>query len=178
MSEQKQGDVATLISRLEEEKAAAGAEIAIASEAILRFQLGRETYGIPIDQVKGISRLRPITFVPGTPAYVLGVCNQAGSVIPVISLSDLLGGSNHETSRDSRLITIHSNEVGEGDIGILVDRVQDVIAVPINAVEAPLLTLERSGNFLRGQHRQPDGKIVLLLDLPALLRLITNRAGG
>lgn len=170
-------EVAALIERLEAEKQAAGGEQLVASEQVLRFQLGSEQYGLPIEQIKSISRLRPITYVPGTASYVLGVSNQAGTVIPVIALGDLLGKGGRETSRDSRIVTLHTRqEESEFELGLLVDRVVDVLTVPVNAVEPPLVTLERSSNFLRGQHRVQGG-IVLLIDLPAMLRLITNRAG-
>jgi purine-binding chemotaxis protein CheW len=52
----------------------------------LTFQLGRESYGLPVLGVREIIRLCPITPVPKMPAYIKGVINLRGKVIPILDL--------------------------------------------------------------------------------------------
>ena len=52
----------------------------------LIFELGREEFGIRVVKVREIRRVQDITEVPGTPAYVSGVINLRGKVIPVVDL--------------------------------------------------------------------------------------------
>jgi len=52
----------------------------------LTFRLGRESYGLPVLGVREIIRLCPITPVPRMPAYIKGVINLRGKVIPILDL--------------------------------------------------------------------------------------------
>ncbi len=52
----------------------------------LTFRLGRESYGLPVLGVREIIRLCPITPVPRMPAYIKGVINLRGKVIPILNL--------------------------------------------------------------------------------------------
>ena len=52
----------------------------------LTFKLGRESYGLPVLGVREIIRLCPITPVPRMPAYIKGVINLRGKVIPILDL--------------------------------------------------------------------------------------------
>lgn len=52
----------------------------------LTFKLGRESYGLPVLGVREIIRLCPITLVPRMPAYIKGVINLRGKVIPILDL--------------------------------------------------------------------------------------------
>jgi purine-binding chemotaxis protein CheW len=52
----------------------------------LTFRLGQESYGLPVLGVREIIRLCPITAVPRMPAYIRGVINLRGKVIPILDL--------------------------------------------------------------------------------------------
>src|SRR6185369_17737735 len=52
----------------------------------LTFKLGQESYGFPVLGVREIIRLSPITPVPRMPAYIKGVINLRGKVIPILDL--------------------------------------------------------------------------------------------
>ncbi len=52
----------------------------------LTFKLGQESYGLPVLGVREIIRLCPITVVPRMPAYIKGVINLRGKVIPILDL--------------------------------------------------------------------------------------------
>src|SRR3982751_1124857 len=52
----------------------------------LTFKLGRESYGFPVLGVREIIRLSPITPVPRMPAYIKGVINLRGKVVPILDL--------------------------------------------------------------------------------------------
>ena len=55
-------------------------------QQIVGFRIGKENFGVPIGMVREIVRMMEITAVPDSPAYVEGVINLRGKIIPVIDL--------------------------------------------------------------------------------------------
>ena len=53
---------------------------------IVGFQVGRETYGVPITALHEIVRVPEITAVPDAPSYMEGVINLRGKIVSVIDL--------------------------------------------------------------------------------------------
>lgn len=91
---------------------------------ILRFDA--EQYGIDITYIDNIVRLQPITRVPHTQHYFLGVINLRGEIIPVMSLRKKFDLPNKENTNSTRILIIKS----EGNkIGILVDEVREVVTL-------------------------------------------------
>jgi purine-binding chemotaxis protein CheW len=58
---------------------------------IVGFQIGRETYGVPITSLHEIVRVPEITAVPGAPDYMEGVINLRGKIVSVLDLRKRLG---------------------------------------------------------------------------------------
>ncbi len=91
---------------------------------ILRFDA--EQYGIDITYIDNIVRLQPITRVPHTQPYFLGVINLRGEIIPVMSLRRKFELEDKENTPASRILIIKT----EGNkIGILVDEVREVVTL-------------------------------------------------
>jgi purine-binding chemotaxis protein CheW len=133
---------------------------------LVTFKLGEE-YGVPIDQVREIVRVAGITMVPNSPAYMEGVINLRGRVLPVLNLRKGLRLPDMEISRESRIIV---SEVGVKVIGLLVDSVSHVIRVPSGFVEdAPEEVLEVDTDYITGVGKLKD-RLVIMLDLEKLLR--------
>lgn len=91
------------------------------------FRLAEEQYGIPIDQVRSIETMLPITRIPGTERYVLGVMNLRGVIIPVIDLRLRLGLPANLLTGESRIIVIVPENGSE--VGVVVDAAENVIDV-------------------------------------------------
>ncbi|MEN6576983.1 MAG: chemotaxis protein CheW [Phycisphaerales bacterium] len=96
----------------------------------LTFALGPEEFGLEILKVREIIGYMPITAVPQTPAYVKGVINLRGQVIPVVDLRAKFVMSGAETTSETCIIVVETRQgSGKCNTGIVVDRVRDVLDV-------------------------------------------------
>ncbi|MBC8318399.1 MAG: purine-binding chemotaxis protein CheW [Desulfobulbaceae bacterium] len=104
----------------------------------LTFALGKEEYGIGILKVKEIIGMMEITAVPQTPAFVKGVINLRGSVIPVLELRTKFGMPIKEYD-DRTCIIVSEVQGGSGQIqvGMIVDSVSEVLNVRQEDIEPP-----------------------------------------
>lgn len=116
------------------EKAAGGEE-----KQYLTFQLGTEELGINILKIKEIISYSPVTRIPMSPKYILGVMNVRGNVVPVVDLGPRFGRLSSDISRLTCIIIVEigSDEDSANDIGIVVDSVEDVIGINANQIEPP-----------------------------------------
>ena len=90
----------------------------------LTFLLGGEMYAIGILNVKEIIEYGQLTEIPMMPAFIRGVINLRGSVVPVIDLAARFGGNQTETSRRTCIVIIELSSGDERhDIGVVVDAV-------------------------------------------------------
>ncbi len=174
MSDSNDGSqVGSVLARLEQVRQSVRNDTATATNQYLRFQMGEAHYALPVTEVRGVDRLYPLTYVPGAPNFVLGVCNRRGVVLPCISLSELLGGPPTEITHNARLVLIQDNEAG-GVIGLLADRLLDVVNISSESIEQPMVTLEQSA-LLHGQSRLRNGQMVLLIEADQLRQRINRR---
>jgi purine-binding chemotaxis protein CheW len=100
----------------------------------LTFALGKEEYGLEILKVMEIIGIMEITAVPQVPEYVKGVINLRGKVIPVISLRRKFGMNEIEYTPETCIIVVN---LGEVLVGIVIDKVQEVLDIAQNNIEAP-----------------------------------------
>lgn len=92
------------------------------------FHLDGDPYALPIERVREIVRLRPITPVPRVPEAVRGVISLRGEVVEVLDLGLRLGLPRREAGRASRIVVLHGDD---GSMtGLLVDSVRDVLRIP------------------------------------------------
>lgn len=132
---------------------------------LVTFNLG-EQYGVPISQVQEIIRVGNITIIPNSPAYMDGVINLRGKVLPVLNLRKKLKLSGNELTKKSRIVV---TEVKGKLLGLLVDGVSHVIKVPGESVEeAPEEILEKDTDYITGVCKLPDN-LIILIDLERLL---------
>jgi|SRR5882757_1372017 len=136
----------------------------------LTFVLSGEVFAIGILVIKEIMEYANITAVPMTPAYVRGVINLRGAVVPVLDLSVRFGKPASEVTKRTCIVII---EVGTGkarqDIGIVVDAVHAVLDIPATDIEpAPRFGMHVHTDFVQGMGKV-DGKFVILLDVNQVL---------
>jgi len=115
--------------------AARGAEVRdedLELRQLLTFEIDDAPYAVPVEQVREIVRLRPITPVPRVPVDVRGVISLRGEIVQVVDLRLRLGQPAVEPRRSSRIIVVHG---GSGEVaGILVDAVTAVLRVPPDSI--------------------------------------------
>lgn len=142
-------------------------------EEFLAFELGEETYAIPIGAVREIFKVSTVTEVPRAQPNVIGLINVRGEMLPLydvkvrLRLADavpVVHGAG-DLSRNHRVVLLHDAQ--EGDCGILVDRVLGVVKLALSKLEArPNLGLERDA--IAGLARK-DGRMYILLDVEEAL---------
>jgi purine-binding chemotaxis protein CheW len=126
----------------------------------LTFNLGDEEYGIEILRVQEIKGYTPITPIPNAPAFIKGVMNLRGTVVPVMGLRETFGMPSIEYGKLSVIIV---TAVGDKVIGILVDAVSDVIDLAVTDIDmAPELGVRVDTSMVRGMGRKEDKFIILL----------------
>ena len=126
------------------------------------FELGGETYSLNVTQVQSIIPMQEITTVPGAPSFVEGVVNLRGAVIPVV---DLRSRFNLVLPANGRKPVIIITELGDLQVGLIVDRVTNVTKIAEETIEPPsplLVSIETA--YLRGIGRFRE-RLVILLDL-------------
>jgi purine-binding chemotaxis protein CheW len=130
------------------------------------FELAGEHYGIDIAVVEGIIKMQEITAVPRAPAFVEGITNLRGSVLPVIDLRRRFGLPADEPTRDTRIVVV---EIDGITVGMVVDAVTEVLRVPAEAIEppSPIVTTVDSA-FITGIAKISE-QLVILLDLGKVL---------
>ncbi len=99
---------------------------------LLTFELEGSPYALPVECVREIVRIRPITPVPRMPEDVRGVISMRGEIVQVVDLRRRLGLEPVEPGRRSRVIVVHG---GDGRVaGLLVDAVTEVMSVADDAL--------------------------------------------
>ena len=103
----------------------------------LTFFLGEETYGIPVLKVREIISMLPITQVPQVPAYMKGVINLRGKVIPVVDLRAKFSMSEAEATASTCIVVvqIHGLDNQIKLIGLIVDAVEEVANIAQSEIE-------------------------------------------
>ena len=135
-------------------------------EQIVSLELAGEHYGVEIGKIQEIIRMQPITAVPNGPAFVEGLTNLRGRVIPVMDLRARFGLETSDQNRRSRIVVA---ELGAHTVGLIVDGVSEVLRVPDDMIEPPSsLVMTTDSAFLRGVARIGD-RLILLLDLARIL---------
>lgn len=130
---------------------------------LVTFTMVDETYALEIQQVEAIINLVPITRVPKAPAYIDGVINLRGEIVPVINTRKRLRLAELEHMASNQIIIL-AFEAEKVKVGFLVDSVQEVIRLPESAIEPPSRVSESVDiEYLRGVGKI-DNKIVIMLN--------------
>jgi purine-binding chemotaxis protein CheW len=133
---------------------------------IVGFQVGRETYGVPIKSLHEIVRVPEITAVPDAPDYLEGVINLRGKIVSVMDLRKRFGEKQAAIKKQNRILVVeHSGRLA----GLIVDSASEVLKIPADAVEAPPAVFQEGGlNCVTGLGKVA-GRLVVLLDMSKLL---------
>lgn len=124
------------------------------------FLLSKEHYGIDIMAVEEIISMTDITPVPRAPGFVEGIINMRGSVIPIIDLRKKLAISGQKNnSAASRIIVTSSNKKR---IGFIVDQVEEVLRISVDAIDKAPGTSRAIDNYISGVARMSKNMVIIL----------------
>ena len=140
--------------------------VAEAVEHLATFNLDREEYGVEVRLVQEIRRVTEITVVPRAPAFVRGVINLRGRILPVVDLKKKLGLGEVEIQKASRIVVVR---LKDRLLGLLVDGASQVLKVPMSRIEPPPDEIvNKGGDTIRGVAKL-ESRLVILLDLNRVL---------
>ncbi|TVR70658.1 MAG: chemotaxis protein CheW [Spirochaetaceae bacterium] len=140
--------------------------VSMTARQYLTFTLADEHYAVPVEEVKEVLEFSSVTRVPKTQAFMRGVINLRGSVIPVIDLRLKFGLDATEKTIATSIVVLELELGGTPiTVGALADSVQEVISLDESAIEPPPRIGARiNTDFIRGIGRQEDS-FILLLDI-------------
>lgn len=141
----------------------------------LTFFLGDERYAIDVRKIHEVLEVPRITRVPRMPAFVSGVMNLRGNVIPVMDLRHKFGLGKTEITEDTSIVVTEISDVfGDEEqsvleIGLFSDAVDQVLDIPPENIEPPpAIGTSIDTSFIRGMGRVGDD-FVIILKLDSLL---------
>lgn len=137
----------------------------------LTFKLHSESYGIDVLKVREIIRLTEITKVPQMPAYVCGVINLRGKIIPVIDLRVRFEFSGTKNTEQTCIIVVQVR-LPEGKVtqmGLVVDGVEEVVNIAASDIEeTPDFGADIPTDYIVGMAKV-KGAVKTLLDIDGIL---------
>ncbi|WP_248799677.1 chemotaxis protein CheW [Pseudomonas sp. MWU13-2105] len=137
----------------------------------LTFLLGGEMFAIGILGIKEIIEYGHVTPVPMMPAFIRGVINLRGAVVPVVDLGARFGQQCSSVTRRSCVVIIEaSGDDGQAqDIGLLVDTVSEVLEIPaVEIAPPPSFGARIRADFISGMAKV-EGKFVIVLQVDRVL---------
>jgi purine-binding chemotaxis protein CheW len=138
----------------------------VGGEAVV-VRLGAGRFAADLDAVAEVGRLPAVTRVPGAPAWLAGVANWRGRLLPVLDLHTLLGAESGPMGGSARLVVLTADAISAG---LIVDAVEGTGALNGAIEEFPAALADEGSSLLSGQVPAEDGPIAVL-DIRAVLRL-------
>ena len=136
-------------------------------QQLVSFTLGAEEFAVDIGVVQEIVRMPEITKVPRSPAFVEGVVNLRGKIIPVVDLRKRFDLPASQATKSTRIVIV---TVGGRTVGMIVDSVSEVLRLSSEAIEATpdMVASGVDASFLMGIATL-DGRLLILLELERVL---------
>lgn len=142
---------------------------AVAMQQLVTFRLGDDRFAVDIFAVERVLRFTTPTAVPKLPAWIDGVIEHGGRVVPVIDLRTRFGMPRLAPRPEQRILVL---AVDEEWLGVTVDSVHEVMAVSPDEIASPppfFRGLEAA--YLRGLVRH-EGSLLIFLDVTRVLTSI------
>ncbi|CAG9185290.1 chemotaxis protein CheW [Cupriavidus pampae] len=137
-----------------------------AGEEFLAFRLGREEYGIDILKVQEIRGYESVTQIANAPAYLKGVINLRGIIVPIIDLR--IKFRQEKISYDQYTVVIIV-DLNQRTTGIVVDGVSDVLTLSQSQIKpTPQLSGGMETDYIRGLG-SVENRMLILADIEKLM---------
>jgi purine-binding chemotaxis protein CheW len=130
------------------------------------FHLDRYLFGVEVERVQEVVRHQPMTRVPLAPAVVGGLINLRGQIVTAIDLRCLLGLPARPDGKAPMNVVLRSED---GAVSLLVDEIDDVIDIDNEVFEtAPETVNGPARDLILGVYKL-DGRLLLSLNVNAML---------
>ena len=133
---------------------------------IIVFRVGKEDYGLEIEKVQEVIRMKTIKKLPRSPHFILGVMNLRGNIVPIIGLRQKFGLEEIAYDEFTRIVVVnHENKL----VGMVVDEVNRVINVSEGSIEGnPEMMRDNTKALVRGVAKLED-QVIILVELDYLI---------
>lgn len=139
---------------------------AVPQVQLVTFRLGAEEFGLDVFSVLEILRHREVTPVPRAPAFVEGVIDLRGALVPILDLRRRFELPGHAADGETRIVVV---EFGGERLGVVVDSVTEVARVSETAISPPPEYIRGlSAEFVKGIVRMND-RLIVLIDIERIL---------
>ncbi len=130
------------------------------------FEVGDITCAIKIDKIQEINKNLEISAVPHAPDYIRGMQNLRGTIITILDLHSRFGLEQKPFNEDMRIIVVENKDE---KIGLLVDKMLDVMYADTNDFESPPSNVQGiAGSFFSNIYKM-EGKLAAILDIDEIL---------
>ncbi|WP_141731075.1 chemotaxis protein CheW [Oligoflexus tunisiensis] len=146
----------------------------------LGFRLDDEIFGFELLTVREIIRMTDVTPIPRSPAFIRGIINLRGKIIPVVDLRKKFCLPAHEDTDVTCIIVV---DIGNTETGVVVDRVAQVLSFDSHEIEdSPSFSGKGDTDYIKGIGKR-DNKVVVLLDVAKIMAAdeideLVNRVKG
>jgi purine-binding chemotaxis protein CheW len=130
------------------------------------FKVGKGEYILPSETVVQIESFGGATIVPGAAAFVAGIVQIRGRVIPVVDMRVRFGGERVEPTFDSRIVV---GQEGERLVGLLVDVAREVLKIPAADLKPPPRILDDESSWFIKAVAQVGPRLLLLIDFAEVI---------
>ncbi len=144
---------------------------ALPERELFCFRVANLRLAFPAAHVREVIRPSPLTPLPRTPAFLMGVCGHRGEVLPVIDLLRFLARGEMVVGTRSRLLVGLS---GSYVTAFLADSVVGLQRIPAEQLLPAPLSGDAANEYLDGVVQQPDGALHVV-NVPRLLQAIRQR---
>ena len=171
------GAEATRVLRARAQVLARAPEVAPAASTmleLLEFRLASEAYAIETRYVEAVHPLQQLTPLPGTPAFVLGVVNVRGRILPVLDLKKFFDLPEQGLTDLHRIVLVRGHDL---ELGLLADVIVGVRSVTVGGLQPSLPTLTGiRADYLKGVSKER----LVVLDLDRILsdpKIVVHEGG-
>ncbi|MBN1409874.1 MAG: purine-binding chemotaxis protein CheW [Spirochaetales bacterium] len=136
---------------------------------LVTFQLGKETYGMDIMDVKEIVSIRPIRSIPNAPSFIAGILNLRNMIFPIIDLHKRFQIEKAALSEDEELLSgFVIININNTQIGIIIDKVCRVVSIDERSIQPPPKMISGIGaEYIKGVVNN-EGEYLIILNIEKL----------
>lgn len=131
----------------------------------LIFSLAKESYAIEVSRTREIIRMTEITPIPQLPAFVRGVINLRGKIVPIVDLRAKFGMPSEAATERTSIVVVHVTGAAGAMvwIGFIVDDVDEVTNISAAEIEpVPDFGLQVDTGYMRAMAKTKKGVTTLL----------------
>ncbi|MGB0521312.1 MAG: chemotaxis protein CheW [Flammeovirgaceae bacterium] len=140
-----------------------------ATRQIIVFKMGGEEYALDIQHIKEVVPTPPVSKVPLTPDYILGVANIRGNILAIVDLEIKFQlQKTHANPQESYALVV---EMADINMAFLVNEIPNTFSVPIASIDqSPAILQEATGqkSYIDGIVKLED-RLIILIDIQSIV---------